>query len=402
VIANDPACRRLTSRELDAVLAAADDEILGYVRANTDPEAALTAVLAAEDGNADFAPARSLPGSVRGRNTKAGRVKNRQRRALSPVGARRRKRWAAVGVIAGLWLGILAAVGSVLAGSIGSMPLATVLLLLFAALTVTSVIAAQRLSIAARHPRLRRLAARPWRDGRDVLNTALRHLPEAFIVMPSKTLLAPDHIELVMSPADLTSLAEVIDLELVNSTAAEHYAAAVAAHAARRATDDPVEVSVVSDPAVPVGRYRLRRGQQRRSPAHAVTRIRPHRCDGPIDYARAEIGAAGAGLATLAEPAVSPSPLRLVTNGSVTETRMSGARAGRGWDAELQLPLEPTVSRVHAEFTFDGNQWWVTSRGLNGLVLNGTPVSGGQAIQPGDSIRWGRQDGALVSRVEIG
>lgn len=95
-------------------------------------------------------------------------------------------------------------------------------------------------------------------------------------------------------------------------------------------------------------------------------------------------------------------PLRLVTNGRVSETRISGARAGRGREVELALPEEPTVSRVHAEFTFTDGRWRIANRGLNGVTLNGTPLAGEHAIRDGDSIGWGTQPGVLASRVEIG
>ena len=69
---------------------------------------------------------------------------------------------------------------------------------------------------------------------------------------------------------------------------------------------------------------------------------------------------------------------------------------------ELVLPDEPTVSRVHAEFTFTGGQWRITGLGRNGVTLNGTPLIGPHVLGQGDSIRWGRRSDALVSRVEIG
>jgi len=404
VIAHDPAHRRLSGRQLDAILAAADDEILGYVRANTNPEAVLTALLASGNGSADAgaAPARRLAVPARRDTAKPGRLRAGRRRARIPAGSRRRKRWAAAAVTTVSCLGILAGLTLVSGPMFSSVPLAALLLFPLAALPVTCVVTAQKLAAATRHPWIRRLAARPWRDGRDVLNTALHRLPEAFVEMPSRTLLAPDHVELVMSPADLTSLAELIDIELVNATAAEHYAAAVAAHSAVRASGAPVEVSLISDPAIPAGRYRLRRSQQRRVLTRAVNSHRPGAYDEAAPRTAAGAGAAAAGVATLAKPAVSPAPLRLVTGGWVAETRVSGARAGRGRDAELQLPTEPTVSRVHAQFTFDGNQWRIIGRGRNGLMLNGTPVAGEQVIRAGDSIQWGCQDGALESRVEIG
>jgi pSer/pThr/pTyr-binding forkhead associated (FHA) protein len=95
-----------------------------------------------------------------------------------------------------------------------------------------------------------------------------------------------------------------------------------------------------------------------------------------------------------------PPALRLVTGSSVAETRMSGARAGRG-PVELVLPDVPTVSREHAKFTFSDGRWWITNQGRNGLTLNGSPVAGQQPLENGDAIRWGTTPDALQSRVEI-
>jgi FHA domain len=170
---------------------------------------------------------------------------------------------------------------------------------------------------------------------------------------------------------------------------------------ARLANDDPITVSVTCDPTVPAGNYRLRRHRQREVADSAGksgspiggTAARP-------ESARA--ATARTAVAMMERSAVGPSPLRLVTNGTVTETRLPRARAGRGRDAELRLPEALEVSRVHAEFTFAEGQWWITSLGRNGLVLNGTLLSGEQVVHPGDSIQWGSQDGALMSRVEIG
>jgi len=101
--------------------------------------------------------------------------------------------------------------------------------------------------------------------------------------------------------------------------------------------------------------------------------------------------------------AVSTVPLlRLVTGGSAAETRVSGARAGRGIAVELLLPEELTVSRVHAKFVFRDGGWRVTGLGRNGLMVNEMLVRGEQVVRDGDMIRWGSQPGALVSRVQIG
>ncbi len=366
-----------------------------------------------------------------------------QRPVRAPVGRRQRRRWIAAAAIALLWLFLLSATGSWL--------LATVALVVLAALAGTTVMGLRWLGVGAGHPWVRRLATRPWRDGRDVLNTALRHLPEVFIVTPGKTLLAPNAVELLMNTDDVASLCELIDIGLVNSSAAECYEAEVAAHAARLASAGPVQVSVIGDPAIPAGRYRLRRGQLAHDdypravdypPADVYPRavsypqadsdpgggypgggypggggysraddyqagpFYPYVHDGSTSQAPAQAVAAQAatvqaGLATVAEPVLHPA-LRLVTNGSVAETRVSGARAGRSQQAELQLPEEPTVSRLHAEFTYRDGEWWITNRGLNGLQLNGTPLDGEHVIRAGDLIRWGRQNSGLTSRIEIG
>ena len=93
--------------------------------------------------------------------------------------------------------------------------------------------------------------------------------------------------------------------------------------------------------------------------------------------------------------------LRLVTGSSVAETRMSGARAGRARVAELMLPNELTVSRLHARFSCAEGEWRMIGLGRNGIVVNGTPLAGEQLIRDGDMIRWGRQADAPTSRVQI-
>ena len=81
---------------------------------------------------------------------------------------------------------------------------------------------------------------------------------------------------------------------------------------------------------------------------------------------------------------------------------VGGARAGRGDTAELVLPADPTVSRVHAKFVFTNGQWSITSLGRNGVTLNGVPVAGERPVSDGDTILWGRGPEALMSRVQIG
>jgi hypothetical protein len=376
----------------------------------------------------------------------------------APLQARSRRRWLLATGIAGLWLVCLLGTGSVVAG--------TTLLILLGAIAAGVVVVLRVFGLGRDHPWFHRAASRPWRDGRDVLRVAMGHLSEVFIVTPQGSLLAPNAVELRMNPADIESLAELIDLSLVNASAAEAYAAEVAACSARVVSNVPLEVCVVADPVVPPGRYRLR---QRAAgamgladtatggdPAYAAypaavgahpagvgahpAGVAAHLAGAypagvpaahpagaypagaagayPVDGAypvsagvgpfrdgrtRSEVAVAPAamrGAVTVAESALPPL-LRLITNGAVAETRVSGARAGRDTAVELPLPGDPTVSRVHATFACAGGEWRITVLGRNGVLLNGAPVNGEQVIRDGDAIRWGRQAGAPVSTVLI-
>jgi FHA domain len=313
-----------------------------------------------------------------------------------PTPPRSRKRRAVAGGIAGLWIILLACTRSIIGG--------TALVVLIAALVIGSLLALRYLGIDRDHPWVQRAATRPWRDGREVLQLALRHMPEVFVITPSGSLLAPNAVELRMNPADVASLTEMMELEVINSSASELYETTVAAHAASLASAGPVEVSIVADPAVPVGRYRLRQGRRAGS------------ADGDGDAAgnaaaprrdeRAHVGQSSAptlvrDVLTVQAPSWTPL-LRLRTKDCVAETRVSGARAGRGIEVDLPLPDEPTVSRVHAEFTFTEGEWRITSLGRNGVLVNETRVVDEQALHDGDLIRWGPHPDALVSRVEVG
>jgi hypothetical protein len=302
---------------------------------------------------------------------------------------------------------------------------ATLLLAVLTALGIVSVLLLRSLGVNGDHPWIRQLAARPWRDGQDVLQLALRHLPEVFVITPSGSLLAPNLVELRLNPDDLGSLSERMDLGLIAASAAEVYAEQVAAHDARLAGNGPPGVRVIADPAVPAGRYHLRQGQPvnanpQPGPEFVHPSLQPVYAgfqpvrDGQHQGFMAHDGGthaqpepepdrtAATGMPTVMEPSRSVVPvLRLVTGGSVAETRMSGARAGRG-AVELGLPEVPTVSREHARFTFSDGQWWIANLGMNGLTLNGTFLVAEQPLSDGDSIRWGTRPDALASRVEIG
>ena len=390
---------------------------------------------------------------------------------------RNRRRWAVAAAVTACWVVLWTVTRSLVAG--------TLVLLFLAALAVVTVLALRALGLTRDHPWVRQIATRPWRDGQEVLQLALRHLPEVFVVTPSGALLAPTSVELRLSPRDFGSLGERMDIGLVETSAAEVYEEQVAAHGARPAGPGPVEVSLISDPSVPEGRYQLRQGRplgagpngfQQAGPsgfqpagpngfqpagpngfqpagpsgfqpaAPSGFQSAPPRASyvppdvqaaGPgsgsevgVYPARAGLGAgrdagwpfahdgsttsapvsdssataatvSGGGLATVAEPARSMIPtLRLITGNRVSETRLSGARAGRG-QVELSLPDVPTVSREHARFTYSDHQWWVANLGMNGMTLNGASVAGEQPLRDGDLIRWGTNEQAPGSRVEI-
>ena len=198
--------------------------------------------------------------------------------------ARTRRRWVIIGSVAGGWLLLYIFTRSLIG--------ATALLFLLAALGAGFVAALRLLGITRDHPWIRGVASRPWRDGQEVLQLALRHLPEVFVVTPNGALLAPNSVELRLNERDYDSLAERMDIGLVAASAAEVYAEAVTAHEARLAGYGPPEVSVICDPAVPPGRFVLRQGllgaeTTGRLPAAAAGPARPASPAGPAGPATA-------------------------------------------------------------------------------------------------------------------
>ena len=333
-----------------------------------------------------------------------------RRPVRTPLRQRSRRRWAVTGGVAACWVVLEVVTGSAVS--------ATVLLVVLAGLGAAAVGGLRASGITRDHPWIRRLASRPWRDGQDVLNVAMRHLSDVFVVTPSGLLLAPNIVELQLNPDDLISLCERMDLGVISASVTEIYEEQVAAHEARFAGSGRADVHVIAAGSVPPGRYRLRQGDvvsvdaqpdmpdpwyadvapefAHATPQHGYARPGSRVWQGP-DSGLTAVG----GMATIMEESLASVPvLRLVTGSSVAETTVSGARAGRG-PVELVLPDVPTVSREHARFTFSDGRWWITNLGRNGLTLNGAPVAGEQPLSDGDAIRWGTRPDALLSRVEI-
>ena len=345
--------------------------------------------------------------------------------------SRNRRRWQIVAGVVVLWIILWLVTGSVLG--------AIIFLLVIAALIAAAVFGLRALGVTRDHPWMQRISSRPWRDGQDVLQQAMRHFPEVFVTTPSGTLLAPDVVDLRMNPDDLAVLGERMEPAVVMESAAEVYTEQVQQHRARLAGRVRPEVRIIADPSILPGRFRLKQGQpvnpyagqdapepapaqaQAAAPAPAPQRPAPAPDAPGRPYPRPQLvpdrgtndgytqatpgpnGVTGSGFPTVLERNHHAAPpLRLITGGAVAETTVSGARAGRGHSVELGLPEVPTVSREHAKFTYSDGQWHVTNLGMNGITVNGRQVSGETPVTTGDSIRWGTRPDALQSEVQIG
>ena len=311
------------------------------------------------------------------------------------------------GGVAACWLLLEVVTGSVVS--------ATVVLMVIAALTAAGVGGLRALGITRDHPWIRRIASRPWRDGQDVLKVVMRHLADVFVVTPSGALIAPNLVELQLNPDDLAFLCERMEPGVISASMTEVYREQVTAYGARLAGAGRAEVYVIGAGSVARGRYRLRHPDPVSIDAQPdrYANAAPEWAYSAPQHGYADSGGyawgkpdpdltVSGGMATIMEPSPALLPvLQLVTGSSVAETRVSGARAGRG-SVELVLPDVLTVSREHATFTFSDGRWWVTNQGRNGLTLNGAPVVGEQPLSDGDTILWGASSDALLSRVKIG
>src|SRR5215470_7404896 len=338
--------------------------------------------------------------------------------ARAPLPRRSRRRWSVAGGVAAAWLVLYLIAGSALS--------ATMLLVAFAATGAIAALFLRSMGVTRDHPRIQQLASRPWRDGQAVLQVAMSHLHDVFVITPSGSLFAPTSVEIQMNPEDLASLCDRIELSVVIASATEAYTDQVVRYGARFATSERAEAYVVADERIPRGRYRLRQGRpataQHEMPdasyymspepefAYAAPRYADDGSDGWVwrehEPALTTVDARAVvddGPVTVLEKTTAPPVpvLRLVTGDSVAQTQLTGARAGRG-SVELVLPNVPTISREHARFEFSEGRWWVTNLGMNGLTVNGEPAETEHPLSDGDAIRWGSRADAPVSRVEIG
>jgi uncharacterized membrane protein len=314
-----------------------------------------------------------------------------------PMALWRRRRWPVVASGAGALIILYLITQSILE--------TIVLLIVLVALVIVALIfAARHAERPGQQPAVQRGPSQAGRDAQDVWQAALRHLPETFTTTPDRALFAADLIELRMNPDDLRALAESIDPGLVTTSSSDAYRARIAEHGARISGSGEPRVAMVSDPDLPPGRYRLRP-----RPSEPLQQAAPAPASGGGmggDWRDAQTMAQDPRTATEEQLTVNEKlpvpPLRLLTGGTVAEARKSGARIGRGAGVELRLPDVPTVSRVHAELTYDDGQWWITNQGRNGLTVNGNPVTGQSPVSDGDVIQWGNRHDALTSRVQVG
>ncbi|MGH3167499.1 MAG: FHA domain-containing protein, partial [Trebonia sp.] len=268
----------------------------------------------------------------------------------------------------------------------GSAVSAAMLLIVVLVLGAASVWGLRAMGFTRDHPWVSKVASRPWRDGEDVLRVALRHLSDVFVITPSGTLLAPEAVELYLNPYDLVSLRERMALDVIRESVREVYEEQVTARGARFTGYGRPDAYVGADESVPPGRYRLRQGRPVGADAGLDLTVQSGMTEveqGMTDQPGAPIQPGMTiydGLQTIRERVVPAIPvLRLITGSSVAETQTSGARAGRG-AVELALPEVPTVSRVHAIFTFAEGRWWIAGQGINGLTLNGVVLDDDQPL----------------------
>src|SRR5688500_8833725 len=64
---------------------------------------------------------------------------------------------------------------------------------------------------------------------------------------------------------------------------------------------------------------------------------------------------------------------------------------GRRSSADLPMPWDEEVSRLHAELVRSGEDWTLSDDGLslNGTFVNGEPVGGRRRLRDGDALRIG-------------
>jgi len=77
---------------------------------------------------------------------------------------------------------------------------------------------------------------------------------------------------------------------------------------------------------------------------------------------------------------------------------------GRREEADISVPWDPEMSRLHAELELRAGEWTITDDGLsqNGTWVNGLRLAGRRRLNDGDLVRVGRTIFAYCDPVPIG
>src|SRR6516165_7448095 len=106
----------------------------------------------------------------------------------APMPRRTRRRWAVAAAVAVCWAVAIAMTGSIVTG--------TVCRLFAAALGTACLLALRAMGVGATHPWVQGARSRPWRDGQEVLQLGLRHLPDVFVITPGVFLFVPRPLQM--------------------------------------------------------------------------------------------------------------------------------------------------------------------------------------------------------------
>ena len=88
---------------------------------------------------------------------------------------------------------------------------------------------------------------------------------------------------------------------------------------------------------------------------------------------------------------------------TLAESRTS-VTIGRRQEADVSIPWDPEMSRVHAELEVRAGEWTITDDGLsqNGTWVNGLRLVGRRRLNDGDLVRVGRTMFAFCDPVPVG
>lgn len=95
--------------------------------------------------------------------------------------------------------------------------------------------------------------------------------------------------------------------------------------------------------------------------------------------------------------------LELLTAGHWVRLSSGVATVGRSATADIQISLDPRVSRIHATVELFQGQWWITPHGHNGCRINGrtVPTEAPSLLRSGDVLAWGADEDAPVTSIRM-